>query len=41
MMKADISEVSLWVNVGSPKVCGFNTCFQFTEVHQTNLSGLR
>ena len=41
MIKADIFEVTFWVNAGSPKVCGFNTCFPFTEVHQTNLSGLR
>ena len=36
MMKADIFEVTFWVNAGLPKVCGFNS-FPFTEVQQTNL----
>lgn len=41
MMNADIFQVIFWVNPGMPKVCGFNTCFLFIEVHQTNLSGVR
>ena len=36
MMKADIFEVTFWVNAGLPKVCGFNS-FPFTEVQQNNL----
>ena len=40
-MKADIFEVTFWVSAGFPKGCGFNTCFQFSEVHQTRLSSLR
>ena len=41
MMKADILEVTFWANAASPKVCDFNSCFPFTEVYQTNLSGER
>ena len=41
MMKVDIFEVTFWANAGLPKGCGFNTCFSFTEVQQTNFSSLR